>query len=720
MSLPLNIVFNYCGESASSLVLGLSEILLLLVVVVPKATLSLGVIEIFGMALPVVDSILIMAGWKALRLPWHEHLEQQPFGNSWMSRKSLFRLSTQGLDAMERISTMLIKAIIVALVAMLPLLKFSGEVGDITSNCYVSSQAQFVLRVCALGALQFAVLIGFALALTMFTPVFVASIQATLYAVLVAVIYQSSLDAMDWVNLALCWTLMVIRLFRGETEVTLNSKAPRGFWRAFRKIFLGLVLYVAIFRGCITFQEYMKTGSIAGFSTYGNNASESVSGISNASNPDTGLPVSHDGYLGNRPEADTLVNWPNLMSKCVDSANSLPVEDIANCLRYLAGHQEDYLNMTAPGSKTQSEVAKQILLPHHQETVDQPKRSCNGPNHIYHTYWTGKATWRVELFIKGFLYSQNLDCSRLWIWVDADADPDALNKMLYHDARFQRYHGLLDEGILELKAWNFPEKIPLQRPHDTVNQDQEPVRGDLNTISTDGLARDESGNLFLIPDPFYKVISTPTQISDFVRFVVLHLYGGVYLDMDVLLLRDLRPLLLPDPSSSRPDQQPAWAEQWVEQVTNPGDYNTAVLSLPANSSLTSYLLQGGKRMGMNYHPRVLGLMLWKDGRKDELGMLHNAIFDPLVTNLRRKNTRVCTVPCHKNFEASFMGHVEESENEWSNYHGNDSHTNDLDLAAGDDHQFATNRTMANFFRGAFAYHIHNQVDMMLSSPTPHC
>ena len=83
-------------------------------------------------------------------------------------------------------------------------------------------------------------------------------------------------------------------------------------------------------------------------------------------------------------------------------------------------------------------------------------------------------------------------------------------------------------------------------------------------------------------------------------------------------------------------------------------------------------------------------------------MLHNAVFDPLVTNLRRKGSEVCTVPCHKNFKSAFMRVVEEPEYEWSNYHG----------PRVDDRMGTwppTNRTLSNFFRGAWAYHIHNQV-----------
>ena len=274
--------------------------------------------------------------------------------------------------------------------------------------------------------------------------------------------------------------------------------------------------------------------------------------------------------------------------------------------------------------------------------------------------------------------------------------------MLCSDPVFARFLPLVHRGDITLKPWNFPSRIPIPKdtiadnatglyitPHHSTNEDE--------TFISSELVLDANNDTYLAIPPTLGTI-TPVQISDAVRFIVLHLHGGIYLDMDVLLLRDMRPLLLPGL---------AFAEQWVERCP-PSAYNTAVISLPANSSLSSYLLRGGVRMGMNFHPLVIGRMMWWEGRNEELAMLQNAVFDPLVTNLRRKGSDVCTVPCHKNFKSAFMRVVEEPEFEWSNYQG----------PRVDDRMGTwppTNRTLSNFFRGAWAYHIHNQVR---SSPHP--
>ena len=107
-------------------------------------------------------------------------------------------------------------------------------------------------------------------------------------------------------------------------------------------------------------------------------------------------------------------------------------------------------------------------------------------------------------------------------------------------------------------------------------------------------------------------------------------------------------------------------------------------------------------MGMNFHPRVMGRMAWSDGRAPELKMLHNAVFDPLVTNRRREGTSVCTVPCHKNWESAFKRIVDDPEDEWKAYKG--EQMEDLEGSFP-----PTNRSLSNFFRGSWAYHVHNQV-----------
>ncbi|KAL9098783.1 MAG: hypothetical protein Q9163_005619 [Psora crenata] len=491
-------------------------------------------------------------------------------------------------------------------------------------------------------------------------------------------------------------------LLADDEHVAPNNSGFRSFSAPARKALLAIILYGAIYQGSYTLEDYIAASS----TSLPYLAKQDTRGRLNINNgPLIELPA-HDNFLGSRPEMDTFADINAITANCVDSDGGTGVNDIRHCLSYLATSQEDYLisprNDHVTRRRRDENPGK--LNPTLSNGV------CSGPKTLYHTYWTGPATWRVELFIKAYLYTQNLFCSRLWIWLDGDTDSLAIDKMLHRDPLFQRFHALLDNEYIVLKKWTFPQRIPLPRASHAIDTSHlyKPSYQNANgeVAVADGVIQDVSGMLWLVPDTIHKAVSTPTQMSDFVRFFVLHLHGGVYLDMDVLLLRDLRPLLLPKPASGNA-LQPAWAEQWVERCS-PDDINTAVLSLPANSSLTSYVLRGGLRMGMNFHPRIIGRMLWKVGRGSELAVLHNAVFDPLVTDRRRRGTNICTVPCLKNWASAFMANVEEPQNEWSNYEVNGA-GGAININAGQNGSAGTNRSMEHFFRGAFAYHIHNQV-----------
>ncbi|EAT79494.2 hypothetical protein SNOG_13167 [Parastagonospora nodorum SN15] len=269
---------------------------------------------------------------------------------------------------------------------------------------------------------------------------------------------------------------------------------------------------------------------------------------------------------------------------------------------------------------------------------------------------------------------------------------------------------------------------------------------------TSSRTRKASSGLVLTPK---QMTFLPVAVSDAVRFIVLHIYGGAYFDMDVLMLRDMRPLLLP--------KDHAFAERWGAHP-HPGEYNTAIMSLSANSSLSSYLLFGGIRMGVNFHPRVLGRMAWKDGRDQEFKMFETAAFDPIWTEFNWDREGRCTVPCLRDYGAVFKGRVGAIKDEWESYSGPQLETIDLkepqrkelkarahdedepakhtdknphdsfqasldeetqlrnegvisDYILDEDKFPPNNRTLSNFFRGSWTYHIHNQVSLESRSPS---
>jgi hypothetical protein len=505
--------------------------------------------------------------------------------------------------------------------------------------------------------------------------------------------------------------------------------------------------------------------------------------------------VVQDDFLGPRPHVDTEANLPLLVEVCRGSyAGIEKMRNVFDCLQYLANNESQYYTLPADASSRASaqdprqaeyndadghgNTLSQYVTPSAAEppTADSIG-TCPGPIIPYHVYWTGPATWRVEVFIKSYLQTQNLACSRLWLWLDADRNPHIVDDFLHRDTLFARFLPLVDRGDIRLMAWRFPSRIPLPSSEDVIDRQgyyKTPTKPNAQGESAvaDGIIEDAAGQQWLILTP-RRMTFLPVAISDAVRFVVLHIHGGAYFDMDVLMLRDMRPLLLP--------RAHAFAERWAAHP-EPGDYNTAVMSLTANSSLSSYFLRGGVRMGLNFHPRVLGRMAWKDGRDREFLMLETAAFDPIWTEFNWDREGRCTVPCLRDYGAAFKGTEGSIRDEWESWDGpqlerldvatSRLHSGDLrkrDATATDIHEESepqegnqdgrsnkangedekaldskdqepagsfsatgdeeqelrrigivadydfdqdrfppNNRTMANFFRGSWTYHIHNQ------------
>jgi hypothetical protein len=144
-------------------------------------------------------------------------------------------------------------------------------------------------------------------------------------------------------------------------------------------------------------------------------------------------------------------------------------------------------------------------------------------------------------------------------------------------------------------------------------------------------------------------------------------------------------------------------------------------------------------------------MAWKDGRNEEFAMFETGLFDPIWGEFNWGREGRCTVPCFKDYGVAFQGTRGAIKDEWESYDGkplservyqrelelrsrvSDSppssadeierasvealamEKGDADVTYGgkpytlkEDKYPPNNRTLENFFRGAWSYHIHNQ------------
>jgi hypothetical protein len=401
----------------------------------------------------------------------------------------------------------------------------------------------------------------------------------------------------------------------------------------------------------------------------------------NVFNRPMSLVVAKDDYMGPRPHVDTEADLKLMVEECRGTYTGMEkVRNVYECLKFLDSGKNRYFRlppMDQRGSRRdprRAEYANSDGRDNTQESYVDPENAlssskdsigtCAGPIIPYHTFWSGPATWRLEIFIKGYLYTQNLPCSKLYIWLDEDRHPTAVSEMLNKDPLFARFLPFVERGDIVVMSWQFPSRIPLPKHEDNTdgigyykNPSKPNIKGE--TTVADGIVEDAQGQQWLVISP-KQMTFLPQSVSDAVRFVALHMHGGVFFEVDVFMLRDMRPLLLPKDHS--------FAERWAA-YPHPGDFNTAVMSLTANSSLSSYLIRGGVRMGLNFHPRVIGRMAWKDGRDQELLMLETAVFDPIWTEASWEREGRCTVPCLKDYTAAFKGKANAMKEEWESYDG---------------------------------------------------
>jgi len=173
-----------------------------------------------------------------------------------------------------------------------------------------------------------------------------------------------------------------------------------------------------------------------------------------------------------------------------------------------------------------------------------------------------------------------------------------------------------------------------------------------------------------------------------VRSIVLYKYGGIYIDADVLLLRDMRPFYYSNLE---------FAYRWSYR----DDYNTAVMRLWRNSTVAESMIKGAMRNDMNFHPfKVKDYLIDNEVNNqtmkelnEKLYMLPVGLFDPLWL----KNDKEQDASLSPNLDG--MNQVFSAEFIDNEFEDIDSFTKKISPLL--------LRKMESFFRGAYAYHWHN-------------
>jgi hypothetical protein len=186
---------------------------------------------------------------------------------------------------------------------------------------------------------------------------------------------------------------------------------------------------------------------------------------------------------------------------------------------------------------------------------------------LYHAYWQGALTWQHELCLKSLMLTQSAPYE-IWLWMR-------------------------------------PEWCEHNRPFvDRLHSPQLRVQAcEAETLTRGTAFEGVAERIWHRP---------PAPVSDIVRTLVLRQYGGIYFDLDMLFLRDVRPLTRVE-----------FFYQWSDQPYG----NSAMSHFRSDSTNMRALAERGKQLG-TCHPKRL---LWFDDLDavvDDVYVMPSFVFDP--------------------------------------------------------------------------------------------
>lgn len=313
---------------------------------------------------------------------------------------------------------------------------------------------------------------------------------------------------------------------------------------------------------------------------------------------------------------------------------------------------------------------------------------CNPENlRILHMFWTGSFTDSPYSSLLSWLYTQNLglhqpsDASasekicrpQFWMWINpgpagALSNPSAMDDML-ESLRSNPWsapflHPRFND-IIQFKLWNTTEQL------DSIPELRDEWRRHRGALlNSNGRVIDiKTGDQKVGSDSADSYDRGSVVLSDMVRFVLLHRFGGIYVDADTIFLRDWEELW-------------GWTGAFAYRWSHLEAYNTAVLRMNKQSAIGSFVLRTALRNGMDFHPKKIWRYL-KDAHLDGLLLrAPDALFDSAWLNTDKLQLDRPPQPLFRSFAQFF-----------------DTPTN----ASGPPLTLG----FEGFFRGAYSYHFHN-------------
>ncbi|KAG0035380.1 hypothetical protein BGZ81_008979 [Podila clonocystis] len=237
-----------------------------------------------------------------------------------------------------------------------------------------------------------------------------------------------------------------------------------------------------------------------------------------------------------------LNGWVINLTSMTEPCNRL-IHSSAHCLKFLTQEHE-------------------YLIP---ATPEQKATTAEAPVMDFHIFWRGPISDKLSLSAHSFIFTQPLERSHLHLWIDSADLPNGEPED-YTQNQFSA--PLVSPPLnkhISIHVWDQAAELKYAYPEDVEDEDD----GDTNGNDETELKKLEQK----------QAPVKPVALSDEARFLILNRNGGIYLDADVLLLKDMSPFY---------DSGLEFAYEWSRTRM----YNTAILRLYKESTVARRILDG--------------------------------------------------------------------------------------------------------------------------------
>ena len=250
-------------------------------------------------------------------------------------------------EASRRFWSTLRQVSLLSTLSLLPIFFFSGEPQNIRRNSYILDVNRIWVLLVSSGVVNALSLGFFSLVAKMSTPVTTTYLTVPTSSIIV-VIFGGSLTVYGWISIGLCWALSVtfLLLQTNDTSMTVAT-VTRSTYSLLRSMFIYLVLFGCVYSLMDVYNREFTvphTKSPACEPYF-----ESPSNITPPGAPKLAMNP-EDSYLGPRPDVNTVANIPLLVDSCAEILNGTGVDDVVNCLAYLAEKESEYLTVPPANS----------------------------------------------------------------------------------------------------------------------------------------------------------------------------------------------------------------------------------------------------------------------------------------------------------------------------------------------------------------------------------